>query len=159
MSSNKLVGEIPREITKLIRLISLNLSRNNLSGQIPKEIRKLKSIDFLDLSRNHFFGQIPPSFSQIDHLNTLDLSSNNLSRKIPMGTQLQTRDATSFMDNHELCGAPLPKICTYKEEPSPHGTTEDARDDQEDQNDVITKGFYVSVAIGFIVEFGESVGL
>ena len=152
-SSYKLVGEIPSEITELIGLISLNLSRNNLSGKIPKEIGKLKSIDSLDLSRNHFLGQIPPSLSQIDRLNTLDLSSNNLSGRIPMGTQLQTRDATSFMDNPELCGAPLPKNCTYEEEPSPHGVTEDARDDQEDQDNFITKGFYISAVIGFIVGF------
>ena len=38
LSSNKLVGTIPREILKLDGLISLNLSRNLLTGRIPLEI-------------------------------------------------------------------------------------------------------------------------
>ncbi|CAL9007007.1 unnamed protein product, partial [Prunus brigantina] len=52
LSSNKLTGEIPSEITHLVGLVSLNLSRNQLTGQITKEIGNLQSLDSLDLSRN-----------------------------------------------------------------------------------------------------------
>lgn len=37
-SSNKLSGEITEEITSLIRLISLNMTRNHLTGPIPPKI-------------------------------------------------------------------------------------------------------------------------
>ncbi|PON42112.1 LRR domain containing protein [Parasponia andersonii] len=73
LSSNKLTGEIPTEITELIGLVSLYLSRNNLSGQIPRKIGQLKSLDALDLSRNHLYGKIPSSLSEVDRLNFLDL--------------------------------------------------------------------------------------
>jgi len=59
LSSNKLTGEIPKEIGYLLGLVSLNLSRNNLSGEIPSEIGNLSSLESLDLSRNHISGGIP----------------------------------------------------------------------------------------------------
>ncbi|KAG2709145.1 hypothetical protein I3760_05G225200 [Carya illinoinensis] len=82
LSSNKLEGGIPREITKLSRLIGLNMSRNFLN--------------FLDLSMNHLLGTIPQSLATLGPLNYLNLSNNNLSGKIPTS-------------NRDLCGSPLPK--------------------------------------------------
>ncbi|PQM38045.1 LRR receptor-like serine/threonine-protein kinase GSO2 [Prunus yedoensis var. nudiflora] len=41
LSSNKLTGEIPSEITHLVGLISLNLLGNQLTGQITSEIGNL----------------------------------------------------------------------------------------------------------------------
>ncbi|GMN69647.1 hypothetical protein TIFTF001_038693 [Ficus carica] len=151
--NNKLTGEKPSEITELVGLISLNLSRNNLSGEIPKEIGQLKSLDVLDLSKNHLSGRIPSSLSQVSGLNTLDLSDNSLSGKIPTGTQLQTRDAAAYFANPKLCGEPLPKKCPGEDEPATSGATEDHGDDQDDEYQLITKGFYISSAVGFIVVF------
>ncbi|CAN6711045.1 unnamed protein product [Malus baccata var. baccata] len=79
-SSNRLTGEIPREINHLVGLVSLNLSRNQLTGQITPDIGKLESLDSLDLSRNHIDGRIPTSLAQISRLGVLDLSHNNLLR-------------------------------------------------------------------------------
>ena len=50
LSSNKLMGEIPKEVTALLELVSLNFSRNNLTGLIPTTIGQLISLDVLDLS-------------------------------------------------------------------------------------------------------------
>ncbi|KAM6547074.1 hypothetical protein CsatB_027810 [Cannabis sativa] len=150
LSSNKLVGEIPREIIELNGLISLNLSRNNLSGQIPANIGQLMSLDALDLSRNHFFGKIPSSLSKVDRLNTLDLSYNNLSGKIPTGPQLQTRDEAAYMGNLDLCGSPLHKKCPDEEE---HDATQLSDEHIENEDEFISKGFFISVALGFLVGF------
>ncbi|KAG6655598.1 hypothetical protein CIPAW_05G228300 [Carya illinoinensis] len=79
LSSNKLEGGIPREITKLSRLIGLNI------------IDGLESLNFLDLSMNHLLGTIPQSLATLGPLNYLNLSNNNLS------------------GNRDLCGSPLPK--------------------------------------------------
>ncbi|KAL5572608.1 hypothetical protein UlMin_022205 [Ulmus minor] len=149
LSSNKLMGEIPEGITELVGLVALNLSRNNLTGQIPSEMGRLIWLDALDLSHNHFSGKIPSSFSRLDRLPVLDLSNNNLSGKIPTSTQLQSFNATAYMGN-QLCGAPLAK-CQEEE----HETSEANKEskDEEGQDVYITKGFYVSAAIGFVIAF------
>ncbi|KAJ9678531.1 hypothetical protein PVL29_020654 [Vitis rotundifolia] len=150
LSSNKLIGEIPKEVTDLLELVSLNFSRNNLIGSIPTTIGQLKSLDVLDLSQNQLIGEIPASLSEIDRLTTLDLSNNDLFGKIPQGTQLQSFNASSYEGNPTLCGPPLLKKCPGdKAEGTPNAYSYED-DIQQDGNDM---WFYVSIALGFIVGF------
>ncbi|MCH87449.1 receptor-like kinase, partial [Trifolium medium] len=148
LSSNQLIGDIPEEIESLIELVSLNLSRNNLSGEITSKIGKLISLDSLDLSRNYFFGPIPPSLAQIDRLAMLNLSDNNLSGRIPIGTQLQSFEASSYEGNVDLCGKPLDKKCPGDEEVV-HQKPETHEESSEDDK----KPLYLSVTLGFITGF------
>ncbi|KAH9679493.1 hypothetical protein KPL71_026160 [Citrus sinensis] len=153
LSSNKLDGPIPEEIMDLVGLIAVNLSRNNLTGPITPKIGELTSLDFLDLSRNLFSGSIPSSLSQLSGLGVLDLSYNNSSGKIPLGTQLQSFNASVYAGNLELCGLPLANMCP-DEESTPSPGTDDDSDTLEDEDDqFITLGFYVSSILGFFVGF------
>ncbi|KAH6812656.1 hypothetical protein C2S51_021674 [Perilla frutescens var. frutescens] len=147
LSSNELTGEIPCQLTSLIGLVGLNLSRNNLVDLIPGDIDKLKLLNFLDLSRNKLSGGIPPALSKLSHLGVLDLSFNNLSGRIPWDAHMQTFGDSTYLGNPRLCGPPLlGRPCPEDEKPS------DESDDEED-NFSITRGFYISMVLGFFVAF------
>ncbi|GAU42684.1 hypothetical protein TSUD_131120 [Trifolium subterraneum] len=129
LSSNNLSGEVPLELFHLVQLQTLNLSHNNFIGTIPKVIGGVKNMESLDLSNNKFCGEIPQSMSLLSFLGYLNLSCNNFDGKIPIGTQLQSFDASSYIGNPNLCGAPL-KNCPTKEG-NPETTTS-----PENENDV-----------------------
>ncbi|XP_022883693.1 receptor like protein 42-like [Olea europaea var. sylvestris] len=156
LSSNNLVGHIPTEITSLIMLVGLNLSRNNLSGSLPTNIEQLRSLDFLDFSRNHFFGDIPTGVSQLDQLGVLDLSYNNLSGKIPQSNHIQTFNDSVFKGNPGLCGLPLTKVCPGDESaqvPKINDNVHGMKDPDEEEDQLINIGFYISMVVGFVFGF------
>ncbi|KAH6831750.1 hypothetical protein C2S53_008369 [Perilla frutescens var. hirtella] len=107
LSSNRLVGDIPRAFACLKGLISLNLSRNDLTGKIIWDIGEMETLEILDLSRNKLSGVIPIGLAELHYLAVLDLANNNLSGKIPLGTQLQSFNASVYAGNSRLCGLPL----------------------------------------------------
>ncbi|KAJ9166757.1 hypothetical protein P3X46_021461 [Hevea brasiliensis] len=106
LSSNKIGGEIPREISSLSQINQLNLSNNKLIGAIPEEIGYLKTMEPLDLSHNQLSGRLPASMADLNFLSIMNLSYNNLSGRIPSSPQLQGFNASSFSNNLALCGLP-----------------------------------------------------
>jgi len=62
---NKLSGEIPKEIGKLINLEYLSLNNNQLTGEIPKEIGKLVNLEWLYLYNNQLSGEIPKEVQEL----------------------------------------------------------------------------------------------
>ncbi|KAK9063927.1 hypothetical protein SSX86_017799 [Deinandra increscens subsp. villosa] len=152
LSSNRLTGEIPDQITSLLGLVAVNLSRNSLTGPIPEHVGLLRWLDFLDLSRNHLAGGIPLSLSQLSNLGVLDVSFNNLSGRIPKSTQLQSFDMSSYTGNPTLCGVPLLNECPGDGDGTRGGRQEDI-EEVEDDGKWISNGFYVSIVIGFVFGF------
>ncbi|KAL1343478.1 hypothetical protein AAHE18_09G231400 [Arachis hypogaea] len=148
LSSNKLSGAIPTELSKLSALRFLNLSRNYLSGEIPKDMGKMKLLESLDLSLNQIMGEIPQSLSDLSFLSFLNLSYNNLSGMIPTSTQLQSFEALSYTGNPELCGPPLTSNCSSGQELLGAGSVEHADGIFFDTSD-----FYKAMGVGFAAGF------
>ncbi|XP_030936555.1 receptor-like protein EIX2 [Quercus lobata] len=150
LSSNKLIGKLPDEISSLLQLVGLNVSRNKLVGEIPQTIGQMKQLQSLDLSRNQFSSKIPSSMSELNFLSDIDLSYNNLSGKIPTSTQLQSFKASDFIGNPTLCGPPLIQKCPGEEVPN---QSHQAHYGNKDDEDEFGKWFYVGTGFGFAISF------
>ncbi|XP_052479852.1 receptor-like protein EIX2 isoform X6 [Gossypium raimondii] len=147
LSANSLTGEIPKEISSLAGLLSLNFSRNLLTGNIPDSIGNIELMESLDLSMNRLNGEIPPSFSNLNFLNHFNVSYNNLTGQIPTSTQLQSFENLSYGGNH-LCGPPLTKNCTSKGNP-----IVDVANNGRSREGSKVNWLYVSIVLGFVMGF------
>ncbi|GKV45977.1 hypothetical protein SLEP1_g53002 [Rubroshorea leprosula] len=153
LSSNKLTGEIPVQISVLFELVQLNLSRNQLAGRIPSDIGQMRQLESLDLSQNQLSGHLPGSMSQLNFLSTLNLSYNNFSGRIPLSTQMQSFNASAFVGNPSLCGLPLTPTCPGDEKSGSEPTDSGGKDNQEDSSEFwksFKPGMELGAAIGFV---------
>nr|XP_043618398.1 receptor-like protein 33 [Erigeron canadensis] len=155
LSSNKIIGEIPDVLMKLVALKNLNLSRNLLSGQIPTTIGNLRQMESLDLSANKLCGQVPSSLASLNFLSYLNLSFNNLSGRVPIGNQLQTLGdpSTIYEGNIELCGPLLSWSCKENNLSYAHAN--------KDEGKYGSQGclwFYAGIVSGFVTGFMGLVG-
>lgn len=87
MTSNKLSGEIPRNLSSLTSLVGLQLGGNDLSGGIPKDLGLLDNLVVLDLADNRLTGEIPLALSNCSALAVLSLGSNLLGGTFPECTK------------------------------------------------------------------------
>ncbi|KAH6785623.1 hypothetical protein C2S51_038078 [Perilla frutescens var. frutescens] len=156
LSSNRLVGNIPRTFSNLRGLISLNLSRNNLAGSMDSNIGEMEMLECLDVSRNQLSGEIPIGLGQLNYLAILDLANNNFSGKIPSSTQLQSFDGSVYAGNNGLCGRPL-ELC-QEDVADPSGENDEEKDDGPVIGLSFMQGFAISMAFGFIFGFWGVVG-
>ncbi|KAL5741211.1 hypothetical protein ACOSP7_027943 [Xanthoceras sorbifolium] len=85
ISDNNICGTIPYElIAQLNQLEYLNLSTNKLFGQIPDTVGRLINLTDLDLSHNNLSGRIPTELGNCSNLGGLELNNNSLSGSIPL---------------------------------------------------------------------------
>ncbi|KAL7589647.1 hypothetical protein Lser_V15G37595 [Lactuca serriola] len=157
LSSNKLEGEIPVELTALSKLVGLNLSKNHLSGGIPESIGKMTQIFSLDFSKNKLSGRIPSSMAALNFLSHFNLSDSNLSGQIPIGKQLQTlTDPSIYAGNKHLCGPPLPNCSLYHQDITTRRSKKKHKATDEKTKVWL---FYVDIMSGFATGFWGVIGV
>lgn len=105
---NFLSGPLP-DLTNLNHLQFVFLSNNHFNGSIPSEYISLPNLSQLELQENLLTGTIPP-FNQTT-LTVFNVSGNHFEGPIPETLVLQRLPQSSFDNNPELCGKPLPKQC------------------------------------------------
>lgn len=105
---NQLKGEIPPELGQLSSLVYLYLYSNQLSGSIPAELGALDKLQRLFLYANQLSGTIPPELGQLGSLEYLYLYSNQLSGSIPPEISALTNLKYLYLLNNQLTGS-LPK--------------------------------------------------
>ncbi|XP_023895006.2 receptor kinase-like protein Xa21 [Quercus suber] len=107
LSCNQITGNISSIIGTFESLSYLNLSKNLFQGDIPQSFGQLKGLEKLDLSYNNLSGEIPKSLGALPYLNYLNLSFNDLSGEIPSGGPFANFTRKSFLGNEALCGNPI----------------------------------------------------
>ncbi|KAF4384286.1 hypothetical protein F8388_010497 [Cannabis sativa] len=158
LSSNRLVGEIPKELTNLVELIQLNLSRNNLSGAIPNQMGNLSKLESLDLSHNNFCRQIPMGLAEISTLAYMDISYNQLLGRIPTSTQLQSFPISWYLENPGLCGPPLSPRCPGEvifKDLDPNLIDKEGYIESDDEEWYDMAWFLMGIGVGFGLGFLE----
>ncbi|MYD50333.1 MAG: hypothetical protein F4W93_02450 [Dehalococcoidia bacterium] len=88
LESNKLVGELPKELGSLSNLKRLEFGNNQLTGEIPRELGNLSDLETLLLGSDSSYagglsGSIPKELGSLSKLEVLNLRFNLLTGEIP----------------------------------------------------------------------------
>eukprot|EP00980_Cylindrotheca_fusiformis_P012333 scaffold3020_cov118-Cylindrotheca_fusiformis.AAC.3 len=110
LSSNRLVGSLPRELG-LLNATSLALFSNSLTGTIPASLGRMTGLTLiaatLYLDSNFFSGTIPTTFGKLKDIVDIRLSENLLTGRIPLAIGALRILQIAYFDNNNLSG-PLP---------------------------------------------------
>lgn len=79
---NKLNGNLPEELSKLVNLHTLDISHNKFSGPLPFWMKNLASLSSFTASYNKLSGSVL-DFASLSKLSYLDLSYNQFEGTVP----------------------------------------------------------------------------
>ncbi|KAL8464886.1 hypothetical protein ACS0TY_034389 [Phlomoides rotata] len=118
-TNNSLHGPLPN-LTSLMHLEFVFLSKNQFSGTIPSAYIHIPNLAKLELQENDISGGIPP-FNQ-QSLIGFNVSSNELEGPIPETPVLLRFPESSYGNNSNLCGdiPGLNRPCPIAVPPPPH---------------------------------------
>jgi len=104
LSNNNLVGQLPDEIGKLIKIKNFSMPFNQVSGNIPASIGQLEILERINLDFNNLNGEIPIEFLNLNRLSTIQLQYNFLSGEIPTEIVYMQNIFKIYLNNNQLTG-------------------------------------------------------
>ncbi|CAL5020394.1 unnamed protein product [Urochloa decumbens] len=116
LADNRFQGRVPATLALLHRATVIVLSGNRLTGEIPRSLAALPRLTSLLLDRNLLTGAVPPLGQPT--LRALNVSGNRLAGEIPAALAGRF-NASAFLPNAGLCGAPLGVPCVPSPGPAP----------------------------------------
>ncbi|WCJ19619.1 hypothetical protein M5689_001903 [Euphorbia peplus] len=100
--------QLPKSITKLYNLRTLNLSNSSIR-ELPESITKLHNLQTLDISNSNV-KELPDSIAKLRNLQTLDVSNSNITELPQSITKLHNLHTLKFLECKELTKLPRKKI-------------------------------------------------
>ncbi|XP_050387521.1 leucine-rich repeat receptor protein kinase EMS1-like [Argentina anserina] len=104
LSGNMLSGSIPPEFGDTPKLQGLYLGNNKLTSTIPNSLGRLGSLVKLNLTGNKLSGAIPASFGNLKGLTHLDLSHNELDGELPSALSSMQNLGGLYVQENKLYG-------------------------------------------------------
>ena len=78
LSSNKIEGELSKNVKKLTALENLSLFDNKMIGFVPMELERLNNLKEMNISFNKFYGFVSKDLAVLDTLNMTMLNDEGL---------------------------------------------------------------------------------
>ncbi len=107
LEGSVITSGIPSSLGQLADLVSLNLNGTRVSGMIPAQLGQLSNLQELLLSGNQLVGAIPSELGGLSMLQALDLHRNRLSGPIPPELGQLSQLASLSLFGNDLSG-PIP---------------------------------------------------
>lgn len=106
-TNNKLTGNIPIDLARLVQLQRLDLSRNLLNGTIaPGLFTGCTNLLYWNVSSNELNGSLPNELGSCINLHIVDVGNNSLKGEIPsLIAQLQFLEELIMADNNGFNGS------------------------------------------------------
>lgn len=149
LGHNILSGTIPTDITKMSKLVVVDISGNNLSGTIPSNIGDLLQISYLYLDDNDLMGHIPDGLGKTHKENAKEgnllkevwLQDNQLSGTVPVLLAELDNLINLYLDGNKLTGTMSNELCQKE------GLNDDFNTDmQSDMQSDVGKEYCDSIA-------------
>ncbi len=83
LPSNDLSGALPKAITKLDSLETIDLKNNDITGTLHPEFSQQINLEVIDFLGCDLTGKIPPEWTTLENLTKIELTNNNLSDTMP----------------------------------------------------------------------------
>lgn len=137
LSSNFLIGALPKEMGALTRVTYLDLSNNLLEGDVSTVIRSwsglerlalasnsfaslpsglgdLKGLTYFSIAKNDLEGPIPAAIAQSTGLEFLDLSMNDFTGEIPTLLGSMSSLEALYLHKNALSGSMPESVCILR---------------------------------------------